>query len=43
MFINEFGGRDNPTIILLAPMMVSGSTHESDGGKATEESVRKGI
>lgn len=25
MFINEYGSRDNPTIILLAPMMVSGS------------------
>ena len=25
MFINEFGSRDNPTMILLAPMMVSGS------------------
>ena len=25
MFINEFGGRENPTVILLAPMMVSGS------------------
>ena len=25
MFINEFGSRDNPTIILLAPMMVSGT------------------
>ena len=25
MFINEYGSRDDPTIILLAPMMVSGS------------------
>ncbi len=25
MFINEYGSRDNPTVILLAPMMVSGS------------------
>lgn len=25
MFINEYGSRDNPTMILLAPMMVSGS------------------
>ena len=25
MFINEYGSRENPTIILLAPMMVSGS------------------
>ena len=25
MFINEYGGRDDPTIVLLAPMMVSGS------------------
>lgn len=25
MFINEYGGRDDPTMILLAPMMVSGS------------------
>ena len=25
MFINEYGGRDEPTIILLAPMMVSGT------------------
>ena len=25
MFINEFGCRDNPTFILLAPMMVSGT------------------
>ena len=25
MFINEFGCRDNPTVILLAPMMVSGT------------------
>ena len=24
MFINEFGSRDNPTMVLLAPMMVSG-------------------
>ena len=25
MFINAFGSRDNPTIVLLAPMMVSGT------------------
>ena len=25
MFINEFGSRDYPTVILLAPMMVSGT------------------
>ena len=25
MFINEYGNRDDPTIVLLAPMMVSGS------------------
>ena len=25
MFINEFGCRDNPTVLLLAPMMVSGT------------------
>ncbi len=25
MFINECGNRDDPTIILLAPMMISGS------------------
>ena len=25
MFINEYGNRDNPTIVLLAPMMVSGA------------------
>ncbi len=25
MFINEYGSRDNPTVILLAPMMISGS------------------
>ena len=25
MYINEYGNRDNPTVILLAPMMVSGS------------------
>jgi len=25
MFINEFGYKDNPTVILLAPMMVSGT------------------
>ena len=25
MFINEFGNRDDPTVILLAPMMISGS------------------
>lgn len=25
MFINEYGSRDNPTVILLAPMMVSGT------------------
>ena len=24
MFINEYGSREDPTIILLAPMMVSG-------------------
>ena len=25
MFIHEFGNRDDPTVILLAPMMVSGT------------------
>lgn len=25
MFINEYGNRNDPTIILLAPMMISGS------------------
>ena len=25
MFINEYGNRDDPTVILLAPMMISGS------------------
>ena len=25
MYINEYGSRDDPTVILLAPMMVSGS------------------
>ena len=25
MYINEYGRRDDPTIILLAPMMVAGS------------------
>ena len=25
MFIHEYGSRENPTIILLAPMMVSGT------------------
>ena len=25
MFINEYGSREDPTIILLAPMMVTGS------------------
>ena len=25
MYINEYGGRDEPTVLLLAPMMVSGS------------------
>ena len=25
MFINEYGNREEPTIILLAPMMVSGA------------------
>ena len=25
MFINEYGSRDDPTIVLLAPMMVSGT------------------
>ena len=25
MFINEYGSRDNSTVILLAPMMISGS------------------
>ena len=25
MYINEYGGRDDPTVILLAPMMISGA------------------
>ena len=25
MFIHEYGSRDDPTVILLAPMMVSGT------------------
>lgn len=25
MFINEYGNRNDPTVILLAPMMISGS------------------
>ncbi len=25
MFINEYGTRNDPTVILLAPMMISGS------------------
>ena len=25
MFINEYGKRDDPTVILPAPMMISGS------------------
>jgi hypothetical protein len=25
MFIHEYGSRDDPTVILLAPMMVSGA------------------
>ena len=25
MFINEYGNRDDPTVILLAPMMISGA------------------
>ena len=25
MFINEYGNRNDPTLILLAPMMISGS------------------
>ncbi len=25
MFINEFGNRNDPTVILLAPMMISGT------------------
>ena len=25
MFINEYGNRNDPTVVLLAPMMISGS------------------